>query len=117
VGEISLYRIIQEFLSNILKYSTATEVTIAFTGFDEELVLTIEDNGLGYSLERFQNSEGNGWRNINSRLNLIKATIEFDVVEGRKNNTIIISVPTTSIQLAKTSVIPTTTTPSGLPPP
>lgn len=99
VGEISLYRIIQEFLSNILKYASATQVTIGFTGFDDEVVLTIEDDGLGYNPDKFQNSEGNGWRNIHSRLNLIKATIEFDVVEGRKNNTIIISVPLSSIKI------------------
>jgi len=99
LGEISLYRVIQELLSNIVKHSSAKEVTIAFTGFEDEVVLTIEDDGMGYNLTQFQNSEGNGWRNINSRLNLIRATIEFDVVEGRKNNTIIITVPKASIEL------------------
>jgi hypothetical protein len=49
----------------------------------------------------FQNSEGNGWRNINSRLNLIKATAEFDVMEGRRNNTIVITIPLSSIQVAQ----------------
>lgn len=97
VGEISLYRIIQELLSNIVKHSQATRVTLDFTGFDDEVVLTIEDDGIGYSLEKFQNNEGNGWRNISSRLNLIKATIDFDVVEGRKNNTVIIAIPLSSI--------------------
>lgn len=93
IMEISLYRIIQEFLSNIIKYSSATEITIAFTGYENELVLTIDDNGMGYNLEKFKVSEGNGWRNIHSRLNLIHATIEFDIVEGRKNNTIIMTIP------------------------
>lgn len=93
LAEISLYRIIQEFLSNIMKYSNATEITISFTGHDHEVSLTIDDNGMGYNLEKFKVSEGNGWRNINSRLNLIHATIEFDIVEGRKNNTIMISIP------------------------
>lgn len=98
VCEISLYRVMQELLSNILKYSKATQITVSFTGFDDEIVVTVEDDGDGYDLNKFQNSEGNGWRNINSRLNLIKAAIEFDVVPGRKNNTIIINVPMTSVQ-------------------
>jgi signal transduction histidine kinase len=100
VGEISLYRVIQEFLSNIVKHSKATQVTISFTGHDDEIVVTIEDDGIGYSLQKFQNNEGNGWRNINSRLNLIRAEIDFDVVEGRKNNTIMISVPISAIKLS-----------------
>lgn len=98
VCEISLYRVMQELLSNILKYSKATQITISFTGFDDEIVVTVEDDGQGYDLNKFQNSEGNGWRNINSRLNLIKATIEFDVVENRKNNTVIITIPMASIK-------------------
>jgi signal transduction histidine kinase len=99
LSEISFYRIIQEFISNILKYSNATTVTINFTGFEDEVVLTIEDDGVGYDLEKFKTSEGNGWRNIHSRLNLIKGSIEFDVVDGRKNNTITISVPLAAIQV------------------
>lgn len=93
--EISLYRIIQELLSNIIKYAQATEVTLSFTGYPTEVVLTIDDNGMGYDLNTFKVSEGNGWRNINSRLHLIKASIEWDVVQGRKNNTVIITIPLT----------------------
>jgi two-component system NarL family sensor kinase len=104
VCEISLYRVIQELLSNILKYSKATQITVSFTGFDDEIVVTVEDDGDGYNLDKFQNSEGNGWRNINSRLNLIKAAIEFDVVEGRKNNTIIITIPRASVQVRQKTV-------------
>ena len=102
VAEISLYRINQELLGNMVKHSSATEATISFTGFEHEVVLTIEDNGIGYSLEKFQTSEGNGWRNIHSRLNLIKGSIEFDVVEGRRNNTIIITLPVVTIKIANT---------------
>ena len=99
VLEISLYRINQELLSNLVKHSSATEATISFTGFENEIVLTIEDNGVGYDLEKFQQNEGNGWRNISSRINLIKAEIEFDVVEGRRNNTIIITAPLSSVSV------------------
>jgi signal transduction histidine kinase len=102
VGEISLYRIIQELLGNIVKHSQATRVTLDFTGFEDEVVLMLEDDGIGYSLDKFQNNEGNGWRNISSRLNLIKATVEFDVVEGRKNNTVIITIPLKAIKVSAT---------------
>lgn len=100
MGEISLYRIIQELLSNIVKHSKATRVAVDFTGFDDEVVLTVEDDGIGFNLSHFQNNEGNGWRNISSRLNLIKAIIDFDVVEGRKNNTVIITIPLSSVKIS-----------------
>jgi signal transduction histidine kinase len=94
VAEISLYRVLQEFLSNIIKYSNAHEVTISFTGYEHEMVLTIEDDGDGYDLEAFQNNkEGNGWRNVHSRINLIKGSVEIDTQKGRKNSTVIITVP------------------------
>lgn len=94
VAEVSLYRIIQELLSNMIKHSKATEIVVSFTGFDEELVLTLEDNGIGYDLNAFQTSErGNGWSTIQTRINLIRGEIEFDTVLGRKNNTVIIRVP------------------------
>ncbi len=94
VAEVSLYRVVQELLSNIIKYSHASEVTISFTGYENELVLTIDDDGDGYDLKAFQNSgEGNGWRNVHSRVNLIKGNIEIDTQRGRKNNTIVITVP------------------------
>lgn len=93
VAEVSLYRVVQELLSNIMKHAHASQVMISFTGYPDEVVLTVEDNGDGFDLRAFQNSEGNGWRNIHSRLNLIGATIDYDTVPGRKNSTVIITIP------------------------
>jgi signal transduction histidine kinase len=92
--EISLYRIIQELVSNIIKHSNATYVTLSFTGFAEEIVLTVEDDGMGYDLTNFQSSkQSNGWRTIHTRMQLIKGQIDFDTMAGRKNNTVTIQVP------------------------
>lgn len=92
-AEVSIYRIIQEFLSNILKYSGAEKVMIQFTSHDEEILISIEDDGMGYDLHKFRNSEGYGWRNIKTRIDILKADLEIDTVNGRKNNTIFISIP------------------------
>lgn len=97
--EISLYRIIQELISNVIKHSKAANLTVSFTGYDEEIVLTIEDDGMGYDLAGFQNSkQSNGWRTIQTRMQLIKGQIEFDTVVGRKNNTVTIHVPLKVVQ-------------------
>jgi len=94
VVEVSVYRIIQELLSNIIKHSKANKITLSFTGYKEEVILTLEDNGNGYDLTKFQHSENShGWRTIQTRVNLIKGEIEFDTMAGRKNSTVIINIP------------------------
>jgi len=98
VVEVSVYRIIQELLANIIKHSKASKITLSFTGYKEEVVLTIEDNGNGYDLNKFQHSENsNGWRTIQTRINLIKGEIDFDTMAGRKNSTVIINIPVNSL--------------------
>lgn len=91
--KIALYRIIQEFVSNIIKYSDAKNVNISITDHENGLSLMIEDDGLGYDLNAFKNAKGNGWKNIHSRLDLLQGEIEFDTVLGRKNTTISIDIP------------------------
>ncbi|MEL6562282.1 MAG: tetratricopeptide repeat protein, partial [Bacteroidota bacterium] len=46
--ELNLYRIIQELLANVLKHSKANEVDIQLNKFNDELVVTVEDNGVGF---------------------------------------------------------------------
>lgn len=93
---IAMYRISQEWVNNVIKYSGATSISIQVVQHPEELVLTIEDNGNGFNAKRLTQSQGNGWKNINSRLHLIKGTIEIDSQEGRTNTTVVISVPSHS---------------------
>jgi two-component system, NarL family, sensor kinase len=94
---IALYRISQEWVNNVIKYSGATSISIQVVQHPEELVLTIEDNGKGFNAERLTQSQGNGWKNINSKLHLIKGAIEIDSQEGRANTTVIISVASSSV--------------------
>ncbi len=99
VVEVSLYRIIQEFLSNILKYSKAKNIYLGLTNHEDEFILSIEDNGVGYEIEEFKVSEGNGWRNIHTRLNLINGSMEIDTKKGRTGSTVMISIPSFVNQL------------------
>jgi signal transduction histidine kinase/ligand-binding sensor domain-containing protein len=59
---INFYRIVQESLGNIMKHSQATEVTIRLKRTPENVILTIEDNGRGFTLgERVSQSPNNGF--------------------------------------------------------
>ena len=93
VQEISLYRITQEWINNILKYSDADQVNIQITTDQQEITLMIEDNGSGFDAEVLRSGSGNGWRNMTSRANLIKGELELDTTPGLRGNTLIINAP------------------------
>lgn len=91
--EISIYRITQEWVNNIIKYSDATKINIQLTRDESEITLLIEDDGTGFDQSLLTNGKGNGWKNLNSRANLIKGELELDTSPGIKGNTLILNVP------------------------
>lgn len=93
VIEVSLYRIIQEWINNVMKYSDAKALQLQLTGYDDECNVMIEDDGRGFNPLQLEQSKGNGWRNIKSRLSLIKGSIEIDSREGYRGTTVIVKVP------------------------
>ncbi len=89
--EISLYRIIQELLSNVLKHSGATEVNIDLNAGTDSLTLMVSDNGKGYDTANTSGS-GMGLRNIGGRVARLNG--KFYVDSGTKNGTTnIIEIP------------------------
>jgi len=89
--EISLYRIAQEWVNNILKYSDAKKIVIQITKDEAEITLLIEDDGKGFDKEKLFTGNGNGWRNMTSRSNLIHGELELDTQPGVKGNTLIMN--------------------------
>jgi two-component system, NarL family, sensor kinase len=98
VYEISVYRIIQEWINNVLKYANATKIDTQLVGHEQEITLTIEDNGNGFDVSTLKNGSGNGWKNINSRVTLIKGELEVDSRAGRSGTTFMLRFPTTYAQ-------------------
>ncbi|BAX79338.1 tetratricopeptide repeat-containing sensor histidine kinase [Labilibaculum antarcticum] len=64
--KIELYRIIQELVSNVIKYSKADVVDIQILRADKYLNVMLEDNGLGFDTTKATN--GIGLKNIRSRI-------------------------------------------------
>ena len=99
--EVSLYRIVQEWTNNILKYGKAENITVQLTADENELTLMIEDNGPGFDKELLINSKGHGWKNIHTRTKLIDGEIEFDTHEQRRGTTFILNAPIKDTQVKK----------------
>jgi len=92
IAEINLYRIVQESLSNAVKYSEADEIQIKLFTKGEAIVLTVYDNGKGFDTAALKNEEhdriksGNGMSNIKERALMLSGsvTIESLIGEGTK---------------------------------
>ncbi len=78
--EITIYRIVQELLNNVVRHANATTVLVQIAQTDELLSLTIEDNGQGFAPEQI--SEGIGLANIRSRVDYLKGTLDIQTAPG-----------------------------------
>lgn len=88
---LSVYRIMQELISNCLKHSQAQVMRIEITSSRQELVLIVEDDGVGFSSYRVRS--GLGWWNIKQRATHLKAKIEIGVPSIGKGSLVRIHVP------------------------
>ncbi len=83
--ETVLYRVLQEIISNVVRHSGANYISIQFIKHDTEIVLMVEDNGRGFDLQKVLGDEksGIGLCNIQSRVEYLKGSLDFDAAVGR----------------------------------
>lgn len=74
--EISLYRIVQELINNIIKHSGATKVSVQLIRSGHMLNLFVEDNGGGF--EGTTTGKGIGLMNIASRLDTLNGKVNYE---------------------------------------
>jgi len=85
-----LYRIIQEQISNIIKHSHAKKATIHLSTTAKEIILRIEDNGIGFDIQK--KSGGIGLRNMANRAGFFNGKV--DIVSSPGNGcALIITIP------------------------
>jgi signal transduction histidine kinase len=89
--EITIFSIIQELVTNILKHANATEASISLTQHDEEVNIIIEDNGVGFDAQKELSSKGMGLGNMTEQLKQINGTIDIDSTLG-KGTTVVIDI-------------------------
>lgn len=80
---LSIFRILQEIMSNIIKHAQASSVNIEFIYRKKDLLITVEDNGVGFDTTLPKNKKGIGIRNIESRIQLLSGI--FHITSGKKN--------------------------------
>ena len=74
---LTLYRVTQEALHNVVKHSGAATATVELTGADEELLLSISDDGKGFDVEAAGASSGLRMLSMRERVRLVHGQIQW----------------------------------------
>ncbi|WP_162897357.1 sensor histidine kinase [Aquimarina sp. AD1] len=90
--EISIFRIIQELITNTIKHADASEIGISLTNHDSLLNIIVEDNGKGFNAKVLPEKDGMGLKSIEKRIEHLEGTFEIDSTIGKGTN-IIINIP------------------------
>lgn len=75
--QISIYRIIQELLANVIKHADAKNVILQCSQNENVFFITIEDDGKGFSVNLPIEKSGIGLNNIKSRVAYLNGQIEI----------------------------------------
>lgn len=81
--ETVLYRVIQECVNNVIKHADANTLDISVIRENGEVTATIEDNGKGFDTSNKSKFDGIGLKNIRTRVEYLKGTVDFDSAAGK----------------------------------
>ena len=79
--KISIFRIVQEQLNNIMKYADATRIDVSLHQQDNRLSIKVKDNGKGFDTS--QKRTGIGITNMISRVNVFGGKIQIEAAPGK----------------------------------
>lgn len=85
---LTLYRIIQELIQNMLKHAQASHAVIQVRKQEKYLSVTAEDNGVGFDMT--QKTEGTGLRNIELRVKTLRGRLAIESAKSTGTITYII---------------------------
>lgn len=80
--QLTVYRIIQELINNIIKHANATHTLIQFQVVEDLLNITVDDNGDGLPFSLASPGQGIGLQNLKNRVNTLNGTIEIESHKG-----------------------------------
>lgn len=73
-----VYRLIQEATTNAVKHGKASEINIYIILEDDALLVSVEDDGLGFDPETIQHKNGIGLTNMQARVQAFGGRLQID---------------------------------------
>lgn len=80
---LTLYKIVQEALSNTARHSKADKAEIHLWDEDGRIYLEVKDNGEGFNINKIQANLGHGLANMKRRISKTGGNIELDSSPGK----------------------------------
>jgi two-component system, NarL family, sensor kinase len=80
---ITIYRIVQELINNTMKHAVAKNAIVQITKTDNQLSVTVEDDGKGFDTAIINNPSGMGWGNIANRIEFLNGKLDVDSQHGK----------------------------------
>jgi PAS domain S-box-containing protein len=81
--EFNLYRVAQEGLSNAMKYAQASKINVQLIKDELDLILSIDDNGIGFDPSSSDFTSGLGLQTIKTRAGALGGEVEIDSKPGK----------------------------------
>lgn len=79
--KLMIFRILQEQMNNIIKHSKATHVCVQLICGDDNAILEVSDDGIGFDTEKI--NMGTGMSNIFARINQFHGAMEIKSSPGK----------------------------------
>lgn len=76
-GAITLFRVAQEALTNVLKHARATRVDISLETIGEQIVLTVQDDGVGASRDELMRPRSHGIAGMRHRVSVLGGRLDI----------------------------------------
>lgn len=98
-GELGIYRIVQEALTNIARHAKARKVIINFAWKEPELRLTIHDDGVGFETKNLMRNPSDhlGIEGMRQRASMLGGALNI-ASQLRKGTQIAVSLPLSSLR-------------------
>ena len=90
--ESSLYRIVQESLTNVIRHAQASHVDVILEWQDEKIVVIIEDDGVGFDMQSVHNANQLGLLGMQERAEMLGGTFLIDSTPNR-GTTLVVEIP------------------------
>jgi signal transduction histidine kinase len=86
---ITIYRIVQELLNNTIKHAAAKTAVVQLSKSDDQISVTVEDDGKGFDAAILHASRGIGWTNIQNRVEFLKGKLDVNTAPGKGTSVLI----------------------------
>lgn len=80
--QIMIYRLVQELVGNALRHSGAKNILVQCLQREQEIFLTVEDDGSGFNISATPAGNGMGLQSVRARVDYLKGRLDIQSAPG-----------------------------------